>query len=97
MITRYATWLMGRDLAYSTAKARTQLGWTAALTYPRHDAPCDGTTCALRGRPWPDDRAGDHGLAGTGAAQARALAPPAEGAGFQSARPGSDATLSEAV
>lgn len=33
LITRYATWLMGRDLAYSTAKARTKLGWTPALSY----------------------------------------------------------------
>ncbi len=27
IITRYATWLMGRDLSYSTSKAETQLGW----------------------------------------------------------------------
>ncbi len=33
LITRYATWLMGRDLAYSTAKARTKLGWTPAASY----------------------------------------------------------------
>jgi len=32
-ITRYATWLMGRDLAYSTRKARESLGWTPRLTY----------------------------------------------------------------
>jgi len=31
LITRYATWLMGRDLAYSTEKARTRLGWTPAI------------------------------------------------------------------
>lgn len=31
MITRYATWLMGRDLAYSTAKAQARLGWTPAI------------------------------------------------------------------
>jgi 2-alkyl-3-oxoalkanoate reductase len=33
LITRYATWLMGRDLAYSTAKARNELGWSPALGY----------------------------------------------------------------
>ena len=33
LITRYATWLMGRSLAYSTKKARTRLGWTPAFTY----------------------------------------------------------------
>jgi nucleoside-diphosphate-sugar epimerase len=33
LITRYATWLMGRYLSYSTEKARTQLGWTPALGY----------------------------------------------------------------
>ncbi len=27
LITRYATWLMGRRVSYSTAKAETQLGW----------------------------------------------------------------------
>lgn len=32
-ITRYATWLMGRDLAYSTAKAQTKLGWRPAVGY----------------------------------------------------------------
>ena len=26
LITRYAAWLMGRNLSYSTAKARTRLG-----------------------------------------------------------------------
>ncbi len=31
IITRYATWLMGRSLSYSTAKAREKLGWTPAL------------------------------------------------------------------
>jgi len=31
LITRYATWLMGRSLSYSTEKARTRLGWTPAL------------------------------------------------------------------
>lgn len=34
VITRYATWLMGRDLAYSTAKAETKLGWRPAVGYP---------------------------------------------------------------
>ncbi|MCA1686805.1 MAG: NAD-dependent epimerase/dehydratase family protein, partial [Planctomycetia bacterium] len=33
-VTRYATWLMGRHLEYSTEKARTRLGWAPALTYP---------------------------------------------------------------
>jgi 2-alkyl-3-oxoalkanoate reductase len=33
VISRYATWLMGRRLAYSTAKARTRLGWSPALGY----------------------------------------------------------------
>ena len=33
VITRYATWLMGRDLAYSTAKAETKLGWRPAVGY----------------------------------------------------------------
>ena len=33
LITRYATWLMGRNLSYSTAKARTELGWTPSCTY----------------------------------------------------------------
>lgn len=33
LITRYATWLMGRDLSYSTAKARQELGWVPALGY----------------------------------------------------------------
>ena len=32
-VTRYATWLMGRELEYSTEKARTQLGWSPGLTY----------------------------------------------------------------
>ncbi len=32
-VTRYATWLMGRDLQYSTEKARTRLGWQPALSY----------------------------------------------------------------
>jgi nucleoside-diphosphate-sugar epimerase len=33
LITRYATWLMGRYLEYSTEKARTRLGWEPSLTY----------------------------------------------------------------
>src|SRR5262249_55303628 len=33
LITRYATWLMGRYLAYSTAKAETKLGWIPAPGY----------------------------------------------------------------
>ncbi len=33
LITRYATWLMGRRLAYSTARAREELGWRPSLTY----------------------------------------------------------------
>jgi nucleoside-diphosphate-sugar epimerase len=34
LITRYATWLMGRDLSYSTAKAESQLGWKPGIGYP---------------------------------------------------------------
>ena len=33
LITRYATWLMGRDLEYSTDKAETRLGWKPAPSY----------------------------------------------------------------
>lgn len=33
VITRYATWLMGRNLSYSTAKARERLGWTHSVGY----------------------------------------------------------------
>jgi nucleoside-diphosphate-sugar epimerase len=33
LITRYATWLMARNLSYSTAKARERLGWRPSLTY----------------------------------------------------------------
>jgi nucleoside-diphosphate-sugar epimerase len=33
LITRYATWLMGRNLSYSTAKARERLGWHPSLSY----------------------------------------------------------------
>jgi nucleoside-diphosphate-sugar epimerase len=33
VITRYATWLMGRDLSYSTAKAEQKLGWRPAVGY----------------------------------------------------------------
>lgn len=33
IITRYATWLMGRRLSYSTAKARDRLGWRPAVDY----------------------------------------------------------------
>ena len=33
LISRYATWLMARELAYSTEKARSQLGWEPALSY----------------------------------------------------------------
>lgn len=33
LITRYATWLMGRELSYSTAKAEAKLGWRPALSY----------------------------------------------------------------
>ncbi len=31
LITRYATWLMGRSVSYSTAKAESKLGWRPAL------------------------------------------------------------------
>jgi nucleoside-diphosphate-sugar epimerase len=33
LITRYATWLMGRYLSYSTAKARSELNWSPAMGY----------------------------------------------------------------
>jgi nucleoside-diphosphate-sugar epimerase len=33
LISRYATWLMGRSLDYSTAKAETRLGWIPAPSY----------------------------------------------------------------
>lgn len=33
-VTRYATWLMGRQLSYSTEKALTRLGWSPSLSYP---------------------------------------------------------------
>ncbi len=33
LISRYATWLMARELAYSTEKARSQLGWEPGLSY----------------------------------------------------------------
>jgi 2-alkyl-3-oxoalkanoate reductase len=33
LITRYAAWLMGRQLSYSTTKAETKLGWKPALGY----------------------------------------------------------------
>ena len=33
IITRYATWLMGRNLSYSTEKARAKLGWSPSLSY----------------------------------------------------------------
>lgn len=33
LITRYAAWLMGRRISYSTLKARTQLGWRPDLSY----------------------------------------------------------------
>jgi nucleoside-diphosphate-sugar epimerase len=33
LISRYATWLMGRDLDYSTAKAQARLGWTPSPSY----------------------------------------------------------------
>jgi len=32
-VTRYGAWLLGRDLEYSTEKARTRLGWQPALGY----------------------------------------------------------------
>jgi nucleoside-diphosphate-sugar epimerase len=34
LISRYATWLMGRYLDYSTAKAETRLGWSPEPSYP---------------------------------------------------------------
>jgi nucleoside-diphosphate-sugar epimerase len=33
LVTRYATWLMGRWLEYSTEKAQRRLGWKPAYTY----------------------------------------------------------------
>jgi nucleoside-diphosphate-sugar epimerase len=33
LVSRYATWLMGRELAYSTQKARMKLGWSPSLSY----------------------------------------------------------------
>lgn len=33
LITRYATWLMGRDVRYSTEKARQRLGWRPMRSY----------------------------------------------------------------
>ena len=33
LISRYATWLMGRYLDYSTAKAESRLGWSPAPSY----------------------------------------------------------------
>jgi nucleoside-diphosphate-sugar epimerase len=33
LITRYATWLMGRYLDYSTTKAETRLGWSPLPSY----------------------------------------------------------------
>lgn len=33
LVTRYAAWLMGRSISYSTAKARSVLGWSPALGY----------------------------------------------------------------
>jgi nucleoside-diphosphate-sugar epimerase len=33
MISRYATWLMGRNIEYSTAKAETRLGWRPVESY----------------------------------------------------------------
>lgn len=33
LITRYATWLMGRDVRYSTERARSELGWSPRLSY----------------------------------------------------------------
>ena len=32
-VTRYGAWLLGRNLAYSTEKARRKLGWTPTLSY----------------------------------------------------------------
>jgi nucleoside-diphosphate-sugar epimerase len=32
-VTRYGAWLLGRDLEYSTEKARTRLGWRPAIGY----------------------------------------------------------------
>jgi nucleoside-diphosphate-sugar epimerase len=34
LITRYAAWLMGRDVRYGTERARTELGWSPRLSYP---------------------------------------------------------------
>ena len=34
LVTRYATWLLGRNLSYSTAKAESWLGWKPGVDYP---------------------------------------------------------------
>ena len=49
LITRYATWLMGRRLSYSTAKVCTRLGW-------KPSAPYAGTIA--RSVRWYDDQTG---------------------------------------
>ncbi len=33
LISRYSTWLLGRYLEYSTAKAESRLGWSPTITY----------------------------------------------------------------
>ena len=59
-ITRYATWLMGRDLAYSTAKAETKLGWRPAVGYRESIERTVRWYLGLRPnqprRPWPRGR-----------------------------------------
>jgi nucleoside-diphosphate-sugar epimerase len=56
LITRYATWLMGRRIAYSSAKIRRQLGWAPSLDYR---ASIERTVRWYAGRSkWPRDTAG---------------------------------------
>jgi nucleoside-diphosphate-sugar epimerase len=58
LISRYATWLMGRYLSYSTMKARTKLGWAPSLTYRQSIERTVGWFLASRGRRRVADRAG---------------------------------------
>jgi nucleoside-diphosphate-sugar epimerase len=60
LITRYATWLMGRDLEYRTEKAQARLGWTPGPPYPESigrtvrwllDREAASAATAARGRP----------------------------------------------
>jgi nucleoside-diphosphate-sugar epimerase len=50
VLTRYATWLMGRRVSYSTVKAREKLGW-----WPKSDY----RTSLERAVRWFDDQSKD--------------------------------------